>query len=250
MKASVHVEYRDAAAHHWWFRARRRIFARLLDPIAAPGGDARILEVGPGSGVNVPILASRGELVVVDRDAGSLAACRAVGIAGVFADATHLPFADASFDLACALDVIEHVDDDRAALGELHRVLRPGGHLLATVPALRLLWGRQDVLAEHRRRYARREFAAAVQDNGFEITRLSYFNTLLFPPILLARLLMRPFLSRSVSTGRSDLAVRAPFGLDRVLEALFAAEGAWLVRRDLPIGVSLLAIARRKVATT
>lgn len=243
MRPSVHDEYRQRAADHWWFRARRRIFDRLLEPLVPRGGAASILDLGPGSGVNLPVLAPRGRVIAVDRDARSLQACRRAGAVVVCADASALPIAPASIDLACALDVIEHLDDDRAALGELARVLRPGGTLLLSVPALRMLWGRQDVLAEHRRRYRRGELRDLLRDCGFRIARLSFFNTLLFPPILAARLAMRPLLRRTVASGHSDLAVRAPLGLDRLLEAVFALEGPWLAHRGLPIGVSLLAIA-------
>ena len=129
-------------------------------------------------------------------------------------------------------------------LRECHRVLKPSGWLLLSVPALRLLWGRQDVLSEHRRRYRRRELRDRVSAAGFEVKRLTYFNTLLFPPILVVRLLMRPLLGRTVRNGRSDFSFPLPPGLNGLLHRLFAAEAGWLVRHDLPIGVSLLCLAR------
>ena len=244
MRASVHEEYR-ADADHWWFRARRAIFARLLDHlgIAADGAPRRILDLGPGSGVNLPALAGRGEVVVLDLEATSLRACRAAGALALCGDATLPPLADASFDLICALDGLEHLDDDGKALTACRRLLKPGGRLLLSVPALRVLWGRQDVLSQHRRRYGKRELADKLLAAGFAVERASYFNALLFLPVLAVRLLMRPFLSRTVASGKSDLSMKAPLGLDRVLYALFAVESRWLPRHDLPIGVSLLAIA-------
>ncbi len=152
-----------------------------------------------------------------------------------------LPFADESFDLVCLLDVLEHLENDGAALEEYARVLKPDGTLFLSVPALPVLWGRQDVLSEHYRRYRRGPLAELV-GRRFEIEHLTYFNTWLFPPILAVRLLMRPFLSRSVEAG-SDFSTPTPFGADALLEKLFASEGNWVTRRRFPIGVSLLSVA-------
>lgn len=243
MKATVHADYKRAAAH-WWVTARREIFGRLLDRHAGVPDDARIADLGPGHGVNLPLFENRGNLCVLDSDVGSLVSCRDAGVAAaVRADATRLPFADGSLHLVTALDVIEHLDDDGLALRECHRVLRPDGKLLLSVPALQILWGRQDVLSEHRRRYGKRQLRECVAAAGFEIKRLSYFNTLLFPPIFLVRLLMRPFLSRATQDGRSDFAFPLPPGLNGLLHGLFASEGRWLVHKNLPIGVSLLCLA-------
>jgi SAM-dependent methyltransferase len=246
MRTSVHQEYRDHAADHWWFRARRHIFDRLLATRLQQTPNTHVLDLGPGSGVNLPILRPRGRVVAVDMDRQSLHACAERGADVAMADATALPFASDSFDLVCALDVLEHIDDHRAAASELARVLRPGsGLMLVSVPALKLLWGRQDVLSEHRRRYRRTELRDLLVAAGLRLERLTYFNFLLFPPILVARLLMRPFLSRSVAAGQSDLAMKGPALVDRTLERLFRAEGPWLARLGFPIGVSLLAIARK-----
>ncbi len=244
MRPSVHQEYR-AGTDHWWFRARRAIFARLLDHLGVRNGDGdcRILDLGPGSGVNLPVLQDRGEVVVLDLEAASLRACQAAGARAVCGDATAPPLADATFDVICALDVLEHLDDDARALSACRRLLRPDGRLLISVPALGLLWGRQDVLSQHRRRYRKRDLVARLREAGFKVERATYFNMLLFLPVLAVRLLMRPFLRRTVASGRSDLSMRAPLGLDRALFALFAVESRWLPRHDLPIGVSLLAVA-------
>ncbi len=248
MKSAVREEYREAAAArsaHWWMRGRQDIFARVLDELVALPEQARILDVGPGHGVNLSLFHHRGRLCVLDSDQGSLDSCQVLGAKDlVRGDAQRLPFGDATMDLVSALDVIEHLDDDLLALRECCRVLKPGGWLLLTVPALHLLWGRQDVLSEHRRRYRRRQLRECLATAGFEVKRLTYFNTLLFPPILMVRLLMRPLLGRTVRNGRSDFSFPLPLGLNGLLHRLFAAEAWWLVKSDLPIGVSLLALAR------
>ncbi len=248
MRESVHEEYRRQGEQHWWFRARRAIFAAFLDAHAPLAENARILDVGPGSGVNLPVLAPRGRVTVLDLSAESLRDCRARGADHVLrGDAAAPPLRPGSFDLVCALDVLEHLADEAASLAAWHRVLRPGGHLLLSVPALRVLWGRQDVLSGHHRRYRRTELRRHLANAGFEVQRVTYFNSALLPPILGVRLAMRPFLRRSVARGHSDLAVPG-FGLNTALERVFGAERHWLVKRDLPIGVSLLAWARRAEA--
>ncbi|MFG0317651.1 MAG: class I SAM-dependent methyltransferase [Planctomycetota bacterium JB042] len=241
MREVVREEYGRRARDHWWFRARRRIFARLLDRQVPLREGARIVDVGPGYGVNAEILAPRGRLAALDLDPASLRACD--GATPVRADAVRPPLRPGSIDLLCALDVLEHLDDDAEALLAWRQALRPDGRLLLSVPAFPALWGRQDVLSEHRRRYRRAPLEALLRAAGFDVLRSTYFNTLLFPPIALMRIGMRPFLSRSVRDGGSDLEVSLPFGLDRIPYALFAAEASWLARRDLPFGVSLLALA-------
>ena len=242
LKPSLQEEYRES--DHWFFRARRRIFARVLDELVPLPAGARIVDLGPGSGVNVPVLRERGRVAVVDVARVSLEDCAEKGAHDLLlADAGRPPLAAECADLVCAFDVLEHLDDDRGALAEIRRILKPEGKLVLSVPAWRILWGRQDVLSEHRRRYHKAPLARLLTESGFEIERLSHFNCLLFPPILAVRLAMRPFLART-SEGGSDFGAPAPFGLDRLLENVFACEAGWLARRDLPIGVSLLAVAK------
>ena len=243
MKEVVHREHLDP--DHWWFRARRDIFARLLDELVELPAHARILDLGPGSGVNLPVLAPRGEVCVLDLSRFSLEQCRADGASDlVEADATVHPFQARSFDLVTALDVFEHLADDTRAMAECRRVVKDDGWLLCSVPAFPLLWGRQDVLAMHERRYRKRELAERLRGAGFRVERMSYFNSLLFPPILAVRLAMRPFLSRTAANGGSDLGMRLPAFVEGSFYRMFAAEGGWLVKRDLPVGVSLVALAR------
>lgn len=247
MHATVHSEYRAHRHDHWWFAARRTIFARLLAAKMPLPPGARILEIGPGHGVNLPVLGAHGPTFTLDVDRGSLAGSRAQGARGaVCGDAQEPPLVAGSFALVCAFDVLEHLQDDPGALRAWHTLLAPQGRLFLTVPALRLLWGRQDVLSGHERRYGRRELAARLQAAGFVLEQLSFCNALLFVPILLVRLLMRPFLPRArAGGGSSDFGLRLPRPLERLLYHAFALEAGWLVRHDLPLGVSLLAIARK-----
>ena len=230
--------------HHWWFRGRRRILDRFLaalDPPLPPG--ARVLDVGCGTGANGAVLAARAAFSV-GLDASPIPlglGDSSAGAARVRGDAGALPFADATFDLVVALDVLEHLDDDAAGAGEVRRVLRPGGAAIFFVPALRLLWGLQDDVSHHRRRYGRAQLRAVVAGAGLRIQRVTFFNSLLFPPILAARLLMR---LRPSATLASENQIGGPL-TNAVLGAVFGAEAPLLDRIDLPLGVSLACLARR-----
>lgn len=245
MQDVVHDEH--LAQDHWWFRARRSIFDRVLDEQLPAGKAPRILDLGPGSGVNLPVLGKRGRVTALDLSQVSLGRCLDAGAPDcVLADATRAPFGDGTFDLVCALDVLEHIDDDAGALTQIERVLAPGGLFLFSVPAFGFLWGRQDVLSHHKRRYGKGQLAERIRAAGLEIEHLTHFNTLLFPPIAAVRLAMRPLLARSVAKGGSDLSVKLPLGLDSVLYHSFACERGWVTRRSLPFGVSMLGWARKR----
>ena len=191
-------------------------------------------------------LARRGAVTGVELASQSLEVARARELGPVLPGSLDdpLPFDDASFDLAVALDVLEHVADDGAALRELARVVAPGGRLLVTVPQYGWLWGEHDVLAHHHRRYTRRTLLRRAADAGFQPERVTAFNTILLAPIALARLVQR---ARRREQPASDLA-RTPQGaVNAALERLLRAEAALLRRgRNLPAGVSLLAVLRRE----
>jgi SAM-dependent methyltransferase len=240
MKPAAYQAEAELERRHWWFRGRRRLLGRLLERLDLPAR-ARVLDVGCGTGANAAVLSSAGRFVVgVDAAAMPLALGRKDSDAILRADGRALPFADRVFDLVCALDVLEHLDDDAAAARELRRVLRPGGALVVFVPALRLLWGLQDEVSEHRRRYGRAQLRTLVTGAGLQVERLTFFNTLLFAPILAARLAMRVFRPRAL---RSENDLGGPLA-SRVAELIFSAESAFVGRADLPIGVSLACVAR------
>lgn len=229
---------------HWWYRGRRRVLAAVLDGLALPA-DARILDAGCGSGRNMVDLARRGSVSGVELASPSLRAALARQVGEVRPGSLEelLPFQDGGFDLAVALDVLEHVGDDAFALRELARVVRPGGLLVMTVPQYAWLWGEHDVLSHHHRRYTRPMLVARCADAGWAAERLTAFNAVLLAPIAVARFGQR---LRRRAAPSSDLG-RTPRGVvNEALERVLAAEAAWIRRgRDLPAGVSLLAVLRR-----
>lgn len=196
-------------------------------------------------------LAAYGTAQGVDVDEEAIGYCRDRGLTDVrLGEAQHLPFDNSSFDLVTALDVVEHLDDDAAALREAWRVLRPGGHILVTVPAYPFLWGDQDEVNMHKRRYVAPELRAALEAAGFEIVRLSYMNAVLFPPIAAARLFRRlEHRLRPKLAAESDFRYPAPGPVNGVLSAVFGAEGAIIRRADIPFGVSLLALGRKPASS-
>lgn len=226
---------------HFWFRAVRAIVLdQVRDLLDRP---ARVLDAGCGAGGLLARMPAAWHTFGVDMSAQALRYTRQRAQApSVRGDLQALPFASGSFDLAFALDVVEHCDDDRAVVSELARVLKPGGRLVTTVPAFQFLWSAHDVALHHRRRYAKAGLHRLLERDGLSIERLTHFNTLLFPPVALWRLARR---LASTSEHPSSDAAALPRPVNELMYRLFSAERLPLRALDLPFGVSLLAVARR-----
>ena len=238
MKATLEVD-----EHHWWYRGRRRVIRAELDRLPLPSA-ARVLDAGCGSGRTLQELVDYGDVsgIELNTEAAELARGRALGDVEV-GRLEELPWEDATFDLITCLDVIEHVPDDTAALAELLRVCRPGGWLLVTVPAYQALWSRHDEANHHYRRYSRAALRAAAGAAGWQLERMSSFNSLLLAPAAAVRLAQRRLGTHNGYTNDLDL---GPAWLNDVLERPLALEASWLARgRTLPAGLSLLAVLRR-----
>jgi len=231
---------------HWWHTGRRRILASFVADICRQVTDRRprILDVGCGTGANLLMLSKYGDAEGVDVSEDALAFCRERGLQNVKLGAgEELPYDDGTFDLVTAFDVVEHMDDDLAGLREMRRVLRPGGRVLIFVPAFMFLWGLQDDVSHHRRRYRMSELRRVLEQAGFEVERTSYANITFFLPILLVRKLMR--LTGMKALTENNINVTA---LNGVLGRMLAAE-SWLLKyMNLPFGVSALCVGRVKAA--
>ena len=226
---------------HWWYRARRTILEQAVDRLV--GDTARALTIGVGATREAEMLAKRTRLVAIDR-APIHPDCTEFSLA-TQADALALPFSDHSFDAVFIFDVLEHIGGDDLVLKEIHRVLTPEGRLLLTVPAFMFLYGQQDVVSEHKRRYRRGPLARLLVESGFEVDYASYFNTVLFPPIAAMRLLRKILPQRNGDNAASDFDMRLPRPIERTLEALFSIERHAVGRAQLPFGISILCSARR-----
>jgi len=228
---------------HWWYIGRRRIIASFVKSICEQVKDrrARILDVGCGTGANLVRLSDFGDAEGVDISPDALKFCRERGLNNVkLGAAESLPYDDHEFDLVTAFDVVEHMDDDVAGLREMRRVLRPGGRVLLFVPTFMFLWGVQDEVSNHRRRYRLEELRQAVTAAGFEVERTTYANITFFLPVLLVRKFMR---LTGVRT-ETENSINIP-ALNRVFGAIFGAERHWLRHLNIPFGVSGLCVARR-----
>ncbi|MFS8086268.1 MAG: methyltransferase domain-containing protein, partial [Acidobacteriota bacterium] len=201
----------------------------------------RILDVGCGTGANLQMLSEFGEAEGVDVSVEALEFCRARGLAKVKQGAAEsLPYEDEAFDMVTALDVVEHLDDDIAGLKEMRRVLRPGGRAVLFVPAFMFLWGVQDDISHHRRRYTLPELKRKLREAGLTAERATYANLTFFAPILIGRLLMRLTGWRPAS--ENNITIGALNGL---LGRLFSAESWWFRRMSFPFGVSIVCVAKR-----
>ena len=228
---------------HWWFVGTRDILLSRIPRETLPAGP--ILDVGCGSGLMMKRLSETGMVFGIDADYGALAHCKDVGFDRLCrGDATRLPFGPDKFALVIASDLIEHCDDDSAALDELFRVTRQGGRLLVSVPAYGALWSSHDVALHHRRRYSKRELVDRVRAAGFEIERASYFNTLLFPPAALVRLTLG-----KIGRGKPQSRIKYHGNvkpLNKSLLWLLRLEKIWLSRFNFPFGLSILLLATKK----
>ncbi len=233
----------DVEGSHWWYIGRRRILSSFVKEICSRIKDRRpkILDVGCGTGANLMMLGDFGEAHGIDVSYDAISFCRERGLDNVrHGAAEDLPYEDDTFDLVTALDVVEHLDDDAAGLREMGRVLRPGGRILLFVPAFMFLWGLQDDVSNHRRRYRLPQLLKVVREAGFEIERATYANITFFIPILLVRKFMR--LTGIRTETENSIGISALNGL---LGRIFGAESSVLRRMNLPFGVSALCVARK-----
>jgi SAM-dependent methyltransferase len=227
---------------HWWYRGRRRVLDLVLAGLDLPP-EAQILDAGCGSGRNMIDLARYGSVTGIELSDTSVNLARERHVGEVVAGSVlEMPFEDDRFDLAVSLDVIEHLDDDEAALRELRRVLAPGGTLLVTVPAYQWLWSAHDEINHHHRRYNQGSLVAVAERAGWNRVRTTHFNSLLLPAAIALRALDRLHTKANATESSLDLWVPPP-PVNRLLEQPLNLEAALIARgRRIPAGLSLLAV--------
>ena len=238
----------ELESSYWWYVARRALAVQLLANEVKVRTDVRILDVGCGTGANLGAFDRVAHTIGIDSSIDALHFCQSRGMK-TFAQSTaeELPFAQGTFDVVTALDLLEHTDDDLKALGEIHRVCRPGGLFVATVPAYGFLWSEHDEALKHRRRYTAHELRNKLTLTGFEVVRTSYFISTLFVPILVLRIWQG---LRKSSTHPKTSIVMLPGWINAALVALLSLERRLFQRVNLPFGVSIVALARPGVSTS
>ncbi len=242
MRSDLYAEQHALEGTHFWHRTKRRLVTDALRRAAPP--PARVLEVGCGTGRLVGELRRAGwDAHGCDLAPEALALARAAGLEHVFAHDALRPLdpARGAFDAVLALDLLEHLADEAAALAAWRAALRPGGALVLHVPAHPALYGYWDEIAGHARRYERARLRRALARAGFAVERLTATFAALLGPAALVRTLRR---GTDAASGRSDFELTG--GLTGLVGgALGRLEAAWLRRADLPLGLSWLAVARR-----
>lgn len=242
MDPDAYLEMTETEDRHWWFSGRRTVLAHLISNFKLPS-NARILEVGSGTGGNLQMLSSFGQVSALEMDAAArLIASEKTGgrydIRSGFCP-TDIPFSGEKFDLICLLDVLEHIDEDVETLIAVKGLLAEGGRVLVTVPAYRWLWSAHDDFLHHKRRYSTTELRQKAAAAGLQPVKISYFNTILFPLAAIVRLKDR--LLGNSSTSGSNI---PPAPINQLFTALFSGERFLLAKTNLPFGVSLLGIFR------
>ena len=235
-----------AEATHFWFHGFRAYIAPAIQEIAAGRRGLRIIDCGCGTGFNMKtLLMPHGRTFGFDLVPDGIRRARTTGRPLVRADIQHIPFASGSFDLATSFDVIQSVPDDRAALREMTRLLKPGGYVVLNVTAMDLLRGDHSDVWGELRRYTPERAARLVEDAGLEVVRISYLFGSLLPLMLGVRTLQRLLRVFREPRGDADLTVpSAP--VNGILTMLVGAEAALARRMRIPFGSSLMVVARKR----
>ena len=246
MEKDIYIQIHSIEAYHWWYTGRRKIVFEWLLQVLANYSNPVVLDLGCGTGHNLQNIQERGfrNSFGLDITFDALSFCRQRKLEGLICgDGALLPFTNQSFDVVIALDMLEHIKDDTLALEGLHRVLRADGRLVLFVPAFQFLWGLQDEVGHHFRRYTAAEIKEKMNKAGFVIEKLSYANLFLFPMIFAGRILFKFWKNRINVVSENDL---SPTWSNKILGGIFGFEHLLLQKINFPIGVSLLCIAKRE----
>ncbi len=250
------MEYMIPEDHHWWFASRTRALNALMSRLLPKHPDFRLLDVGCGAGNMIHHLSRYGQVKGLEIDERPVRVARERGYDVDQYDVTKpMPFDDSTFDAVTALDVIEHNEDDMAILKDSYRILKPGGHIIITVPALMWLWSHNDDINAHVRRYSPAELRRKLTEAGFVVRRLTFNNFFIFP-LAAAIILLRRALGAEPELASHHLKEDeyqvemepASPPVNAILTLVGKIEAALIARIDLPIGTSLIAVAQKPPA--
>ena len=235
----------QAEAHHFWFKGFRSFVAPALADVAAGRSDLRLIDCGCGTGHNLGLLTPHGSAVGFDLTYSGVARVRG-GLPVAQADITRIPFRSDTFDVATSFDVLQCVPDDVAAVREMARIVKPGGHVVFTVAAFDALRGDHAIYWNEVRRYTPGRVRALLSTTGVQAQRVSFMFGSIFPMFAAARLLQR--LTRPLRGGvQGDIDIRVPAApVNGILTSIVQAEARLARTMPLPIGSSILVVARKK----
>lgn len=242
MDEKMYKEFVKTQNTHWWFVGRRNILLSLLEHASIKKG--KVLDIGCGMGVMLQALEQFGDVYGTDFEDISVEYCRSSFGAGKIAKGSlpdNIPFDNNTFSLITCLDVIEHIEDDAGSISKIYDLLEPGGTAMIAVPALKCMWGYNDVMSHHKRRYNKKELLDKISKTKFEVVKCSYFNFLLFPMAFIVRKV-----KAALHIEKPDLEVAGKQSIvNTILTKLFTFEKFLLSKGDLPYGVSLVAIVKK-----
>ena len=227
---------------HWWFVVRRKLLKTILCSLNLQR-ESLTMDIGCGVGSNLSLLKAIGlKAMGCDRSFDNLLLAKnKFFLPFINGDLENLPIRSSSVELVIATDVLEHLEDDIAGVRELCRILRRNGYLIVTVPAFQFLWGTQDIVTGHKKRYSKRGISNVLKQNGFQIMRSSYFNFFLFFPILFARRFIHLLGLRL----HSENEINFPL-LNFFLKTIFSLEPYLLKYLPFPFGVSIVCVAKKQ----
>lgn len=239
-----------AEARHFWFRGFRFFIEPLLRRATDGLSNAQLLDCGCGTGANLEFMERFGRTFGLDLTESGLRAGAALGRARlVRATVAAVPFSANTFDVVTSFDVLYSLESsvERQAVAEMHRVLKPGGHLLVNVAAMESLRGNHSVLSHEVRRYSRASLRSLLAEQGFAIERITHTNAALFFPMLALRAWQRSrglIESDAADTAAQEISV-PPAPVNALLTGVLRLESGWLRIADSPVGSSLLCLARK-----
>lgn len=245
MNSEEYARLEEVEDTHWFYAGKRRIVFDCLNRLGILQPDSLLVDCGAGTGRFAQEASKSCKVIAVDdHDESIEIARRHLGADAVRrGSCTAIPLASGTADIVTALDVIEHVEDDRRAVAEMLRILKPGGVIVITVPAFQALWSDWDVALHHFRRYRRPALRSLLAEAGFELVRCDYINVLAFPAVWALRKWRTWFPSSPEGKGRRAEERIPPAWLNRLLFASFVLPAKSGI--PFPFGVGLLAVARR-----
>jgi SAM-dependent methyltransferase len=235
---------RQAEEHHFWYHGFRSYLHPVFAGVADGRATLRVLDCGCGTGHNLQTLRQYGSAFGLDLSEGGLALARQVGRPLVRADAAVVPFASATFDLVTSFDMLQCIPTDREAVREMARVLKPGGVAVMSMAALPVLHGDHSEVWREYRRYTRATARALAEQAGLRVERVSYMFAALVPLMFVTRGVQR--LTRPYRAVRDDTDISIPAApVNALLSSILRMEAALARRVEMPMGSSLLVVARK-----
>jgi SAM-dependent methyltransferase len=245
MDKAYYLDYYKLERSNWWFTTRLKIIELELDKVI-DSRSLNILNIGVATGATSDMLRKYGEVTSIEYDKETCTFLREhLQMDVINASITELPFPGDKFDLVCAFDVIEHVSDDVLAYQEMTRVCSKNGLVAVTVPAFMFLWSEHDIINHHFRRYRKGDIKNIVNKIGLSTKRSTYFNSILFVPICMARALSNIFKNKDKKLAKSDFRKFDFPILNNMLAKIFSIEKSLLSKFSLPFGVSYLEISKK-----